>query len=97
MVCGGSFLHIASEIGDVAWFSFCIKAVSVLSLHHIVCNHKSLLFLTLSVEVARLTKDRLNHGTVVASNYSQCPERCALIDYAYHLMSCCNPQPNNFF
>ena len=28
------FLHIASELVDVGWFSFSIRAVSLLSQHH---------------------------------------------------------------
>ena len=40
MEYGGSFLHIASELEDVGWFSFSIRAVSVLSQHHCnVCHH----------------------------------------------------------
>ena len=42
MVYGGSFLHIASELVDVGWFSFSIRAVSLLHVSNtIVGSHKS--------------------------------------------------------
>ena len=51
-----------------------------------------LLLLLLYIAIAWSTiKDHMNHCiSVVALDYSQCPELCALIHY---LMSCLNPLP----
>ena len=81
------------RLEDVGWFSFSIMAACHCYLNTIVGSHKSL---TSWIEIARPIKNHMNHcNSVVASNYSQCPEHYALIHYAYHLLPCLNPSPNN--
>ena len=88
------FLHIASELEMLVAVFFPLELCHCY-LNTIVCSHKSFPFsVTSCFEIARHIKDHRNYCiSVVASNYSQCPELCALI---HHLMSCLNPQPNLF-
>ena len=94
------FLHIDSESVDFGWLSFPL-GVSLLSEHHCWQPQKFSLFCDIWVEVAMPIKDHMkmydnmNHCiSVVASNYSQSPELCALIHYTYHLMSYLKPPPS---
>ena len=59
------FLHIASELVDVGWFSFSIRAVST---PFLVATK---VFQTSWVEVARPIKDHMNHSIFSESFYSR--------------------------
>ena len=65
------FLHIASELVDVGWFS--PLGLCHCYLNTIVGSHKSFLFFSMTswVEVARPIKDHMNHFIFSESFYSR--------------------------